>query len=300
MINRKRNGRSELTSVTLQKRQRKRWKVLVRIYLAIAMILWFYWRKITNEEEEEEEEKQHNFPTPSPPPCFWSLAGFFFLSFFLSLSLSPWIYSLSLSTLHSFPSSISDLSVAYLSGIFTRSLLGVFCWDHRVCLQCNFSLFLPSFFLSFFLSCFPLLLLLLLLLLLASAPLLSFLFQVKLLNKKKKRKIAKKMFISFNFCPPSPPPSPPPSLLIISLRVWTKNMSCYYKFFFPLFLWNMKQILFVFFFFLIFCLFFSVCLLVFFFFCLTLNNNYYYFDISLFLSFSPVPLPWCGFQCVLS
>jgi len=152
MINRKRNGRSELTSVTLQKRQRKRWKVLVRIYLAIAMILWFYWRKITNEEEEEEEEKQHNFPTPSPPPCFWSLAGFFFLSFFLSLSLSPWIYSLSLSTLHSFPSSISDLSVAYLSGIFTRSLLGVFCWDHRVCLQCNFSLFLPSFFLSFFLS----------------------------------------------------------------------------------------------------------------------------------------------------
>ena len=39
MINRKRNGRSELTSVTLQKRQRKRWKVLVRIYLAMAMIL---------------------------------------------------------------------------------------------------------------------------------------------------------------------------------------------------------------------------------------------------------------------
>ena len=162
-------------------------------------------------------------------PCFWSLA--FSLSLY-SLSLPPSILL----------SSISNLSVAYLSGIFTRSLLG---FSVGIISSVCSVTFLPS----------PPLL---------PLPLLLSLFEFFIIPRsnswKERKKTPIKTWILSNFsaCPPSLPISfIPPS----SPSFWIPHR---------LFLSVYEQ---------------RWCLVV----------------IIIFFGFSsPVPLPWCWFQCVLS
>jgi len=117
----KRDRRSEFTSVTLHWKKNKDEKDEKCLFVFTSPSPWFHVviKQNNNNNNNKKKKKINKFP----PLVFWSLA----FSLFPSLSLLIFVLFLYIPFLCIYLfllSSISDLSVAYLSGIFTRSLLG--------------------------------------------------------------------------------------------------------------------------------------------------------------------------------
>jgi len=110
---------------------------------------WFHVviKQNNNNNNNKKKKKINKFP----PLVFWSLAFSLFPSLSLLIFCFVFIYSLSLYLSLSVEFHIWLICCVFVWNIYPL-VTGVFCWDRRVCLQCNFLSFSLSFFLSSFLS----------------------------------------------------------------------------------------------------------------------------------------------------
>ena len=146
----KRDRRSEFTSVTLHWKKNKDEKDEKCLFVFTSPSPWFHVviKQNNNNNNNKKKKKINKFP----PLVFWTLA--FSVSFSFSFTFDfffVFIYSLSLYLSLSVEFHIWLICCVFVWNIYPL-VIGVFCWDRRVCLQCNSLSFSLPFFLSSFLS----------------------------------------------------------------------------------------------------------------------------------------------------